>query len=88
MSDMLVDEQNSFHSGRSCENHIFTLPTIIQNHLAQCRSVFASFNDLEKAFDWVDRDLVIYYLLTRGITGKIYRTIKSLYNTTISCVCE
>ena len=83
---MFVDEQNGFRSCRSCEDHIFTLTTIIQNQLAQSKSVFASFIDLEKAFDWVDRDLLMYCLLTYGITGKIYRAIQSLYNNTTSCV--
>ena len=86
MTDMLVDEQNGFCSGRSCEDHIFTLTIIVQNQLAQSKSVSASFIDLEKAFDWVDRDLLMYRLLTYGITGKIYRAMQSLYNNTASCV--
>ena len=87
MTDLLVDEQNGFRSGQSCEDHIFTLITIIQNQLAQSKPVFASFIDLEKAFDWVDRDLLMYHLLTwYGITGKIYRAIQSLYSNTTSCV--
>ena len=91
ISDSIVDEQNSFHSGRSCEEHIFTLTCLVRNQLSKSKSVFASFIDLEKAFDWVDRDLLFYRLLTYGITGKIYKEIKSLYNNTFSldfpCVC-
>ena len=86
ISDLIVDEQNGFRSGRSCEEHTFTLTCLIRNQLSKSKSVFASFIDLEKAFDWVDRDLLFYRLLTYGITGKIYKAIKSLYNNTFSCV--
>ena len=58
ISDLIVDEQNGFRSGRSCEEHTFTLTCLIRNQLS--KSVFASFIDLEKAFDWVDRDLLFY----------------------------
>ena len=54
--------------------------------MSKSKLVFANFIDLEKAFDWVDRDLLFYRLLTCGITGKIYKAIKSLYNNTLSCV--
>ena len=84
--DLIVDEQNSFRSGRSCEEHIVTLTSLVRNQLSKSKLVFASFIDLDKAFDWVDRELLFYRLLTYGITGKIYKAIKSLYNNTFSCV--
>ena len=85
-SNIIVDEQNSFRPGRSCEEHIFTLTTIIRNQFAKSKPLFTSFIDLKKAFDWVDRDLLMYRLLTYGINGKIYNAIKSLYQHTMSSV--
>ena len=44
---------------------------------------------MEKAFDWVDRDLIsiIYYrMLLYNIGGKIYTSIKSMYTNTLYCV--
>ncbi len=35
--------------------------------------------DAEKAFDRVDRDLLLYKLLNIGIKGHIYENIKSIY---------
>ena len=85
-SNIIVDEQNGFRPGRSCEEHIFTLTTIIRNQFAKSKPLFTSFIDLKKAFDWVDRDLLMYKLLTYGINGKIYNAIKSLYQHSMSSV--
>jgi hypothetical protein len=36
---------------------------------------------MKKAFDWVDRDLLMYKLLTQySLTGKLYNAIKSIYS--------
>ncbi len=41
---------------------------------------------MQKAFDWVDRDLLFYKLLTYNIDGNIYRCIKALYNHPVASV--
>ena len=51
MSNILVDEQNGFRSGRSGEEHIFSLTTLIRNQFTKSKPVFASFIDLQKVFD-------------------------------------
>ncbi|MCG8049515.1 MAG: reverse transcriptase family protein, partial [Candidatus Thiodiazotropha endolucinida] len=61
---------------------IFTLNSIIRNN----RQTFASFIDLKKAFDFVDRDLLLYKLLLTRIDGKVYHTIKNIYCHTTACV--
>ena len=44
-------------------------------------STYAAFVDFEKAFDWVDRDLLFYKLASQfGLGGKLYNAIKSLYD--------
>ena len=77
--------KNVFCSDWSCEEHIFSLTTLIRNQFTKSEQVFASFIDLQNAFDWVDRDLLMYRLLSYGINGKIYKAIHSLYNKTVSC---
>ena len=81
-NDLLSDEQNGFRSGRSCEDHVFTLNSIIRNN----STVFATFIDLKKAFDFIDRDMLLYKLLLNKIDGKIYESIKSIYANTTACV--
>jgi hypothetical protein len=41
---------------------------------------------MQKAFDWVDRDLTFFKLLEYNIDGKIYNCIKAMYNHPISCI--
>ena len=78
-NNLLSDEQNGFRRGRSCDDHIFTLSSIVQNYINQKSDVFCAFVDLEKTFDWVERDLLYLRLLRLGIHGKIY-------SKTLSCI--
>ena len=51
MLKLLANEQNGFRQGRSCKDHIFTLSSVINNRIAQKKSTFACFIDMQKAFD-------------------------------------
>ena len=73
-NDILAEEQNGFRSGRSCEDHVFTLSSVIRNNA----SVFMAFIDLKKAFDFVDRNMLLYKLLQTNINGKMYDSIKNI----------
>ena len=72
---------------RSCEDHLFSLNIVLYaiRSITQ-KTVYAAFIDLEKAFDWVDRNLLLYRLLQYNIDGKMYNAVKSLYSRTESCV--
>ena len=79
--DLLVDDQNGFREGRSCQDHVYVLSSTIRNRNTQNLSTYATFVDFEKAFDLVDRDLLFYKLASQfGLGGKIYNAIKSLYD--------
>ena len=80
---ILSDAQNGFRRDRSCEDHVFTLTNLIQDR----KTTFATFIDLQKAFHFVDRDLLQYKLQLNGINNTIYNAISSLYSETSSCVC-
>ncbi len=41
---------------------------------------------MQKAFDWVDRDLLFYKLLQNNIDGRIYDAVKSLNSNPTACV--
>ena len=84
--NIFPEEQNGFRKHRSCEDHIFSLSSIIQNRLNDKLPTFCTFIDLEKAFDWVNRDLLLYKLLCHNIDGKMYTTLKTMLGTTRSCV--
>ncbi len=86
LMNLIVDEQNGFRKDRSCTDHIFALSSLVKNRLAQNRDTYACFIDMQKAFDWVDRDLLFYRLLEYNIDGNIYKCIKALYNHPTCCV--
>ena len=86
MIGIMAEEQNGFRMGRSCEDHIFTVSTIIKNKLSSSKCTFTCFIDMQKAFDSVDRDLLFHKLISYNITGKIFWAIKSMYVNIQSCL--
>ena len=84
--NLIADEQNGFRKNRSCTDHIFSLNTIIRNRLNNNLPTFCAFIDFEKAFDWVNRDLILFRLQQYKINGKVYKAINSLYSKTWSCI--
>ena len=77
---ILVDEQNGFRACRSCIDHIFVLCTVLRNRKLQGKDTFVCYIDYKKAFDSVDRNLLLYKLSQIGITGNMYRAISSMYS--------
>ena len=77
---MFEDEQNGFRKKRSCTDHQFVLSSVIRNRLHLQKPTFLTFIDMQKAFDWIDRDLLMYKLLCNNINGKVYRSIRALYS--------
>ena len=79
-NDLIEDEQNGFRKDRSCLDHIFAVSSIIKNRLALKKHTFAAFIDFQKAFDWIDRDMLLYKLRTYyNVSGKLYNAIRSIY---------
>ena len=78
-NDCLCDEQNGFRSGRGCEEHIFTLYSILNDRKISRKSTYVCFVDMKKAFDTVRRDLLWYKLQVMGIRGQFLNAVKSLY---------
>ena len=77
---LIVEEQNGFRPKRSCEEHIFTISSLIRTRNSLKESTFVTFIDFEKAFDKVDRRLMLLKLKYIGINGKMFNIIKSLYD--------
>ena len=86
MLNLLHDKQNGFRCKRSCVDHLFSISSIIRNRLNQSQNTYVAFIDMEKAFDWTDRNLLLYRLLELNIDGKLFNIIKSFYTGTISKV--
>ncbi len=74
--DKLVDEQNGFRHGRSCEDHLFVLSSNIRNNVSEEKSIYAAFIDFKNAFATMNRDMLLYKILENGIQDKVYYAIK------------
>ena len=83
---IFADEQNGFSENRSSTDHIFTLTSLVRNRMASKVPTFSCLIDLQKAFDWVDRDLLFYKLLQYNIDGNMYKAVRALYSKPLSCV--
>ena len=83
-NQLLADEQNGFRANRSCIDHVYSLHSIIKNKINNNKSVFATFIDFQKAFDCVDRFMLQEKLQLKGISGKIFNTIRAMYTNTTS----
>ena len=82
--NIFADEQNGFRRDRSCTDHIFSFTSILRNRMASNLPTYACFIDMQKAFDWVDRDLLFYKLLQNNIDGRMYKAIKGLYSNPVA----
>ena len=80
INNILVEEQNGFRASRSCIDHILVLCTILRNRKSLGLDTFLAFIDFKKAFDSVDRHLLLFKLSDIGINGNFYKAISSMYS--------
>jgi len=81
---LIVDEQNELRKKRFCEEYIFTVSNVVKKRIKDNMSIFVDFIDMEKAFDFIDQNLLLYKLLCNNIDEKVYEIMKQMYtNTTI-----
>ena len=86
-NNLIVEEQNGFRRKRSCNDHLYSFSSIVRNRINQGLDTYTCFVDFQKAFDWVDRDLLMYKLSHfYNIGGTFYKTIRTLYTRTFSSV--
>ena len=84
--DVITDEQNGFRKKRSTIDHISSLTSIIDTRKKLKLSTFCAFIDFRKAYDSINRAKLWQRLSELGVSGKLYRSIQSLYASVTSCV--
>ncbi len=84
--DWFDDSQNGFRGGRSCEDHVFSLISQLKHCVTKTGDAFCCYIDFQKAFDFLDRDLLFLKLLRAGVDGKFYWALKNSLVNTSSCV--
>ncbi|UYV74491.1 K02A2.6-like [Cordylochernes scorpioides] len=78
---ILAENQAGFRKGYSCQDHIFTLVSLIQMTLSRRRGkLYAFFIDLRKAFDTVPHHLLWKKLALNGLSCRFIKLIKNYYS--------
>jgi len=77
--ELLHEAQNAFRPGRSTDDHIFTLSQLVRGRKNRNQRTYAFFLDLQKAYDTVWRDGLLYVLWQKGIRGKLWHYIRDFY---------
>ena len=83
-----IDEaQAGFRKGYSTTDNIFTLHAMVQKYLSKRGGRFyCLFIDFTKAFDTVDHYKLLSSLNNKGIGGKVFKILLSMYKKLKSCV--
>ena len=76
MHGLLVEEQNGFRRNRSCVEHLYSLNSILNCKLKENKEVFGAFIDFEKAFDRINRNLLMLSLLEIEVGGKFVKAFQ------------
>ena len=80
---LLSPNQGGFQKNMSTADLIFLLQTIIEKYVKKGnRKLYVAFIDFQKAYDTVDRDLLLQRLQTLGINGLFLKNITAMYQTT------
>ena len=75
-----AEGQAGFRPGRRTSDHVFLLKHLIDRHRLHSRArMFCCFVDFQKAYDSVDRGLLLDRLADMGLSGNMLRTIADMY---------
>ena len=79
-SHPISPNQVGFQKNHRTSDHVFVLNTIV-NKLVKVdkKKLYVAFIDFRKAYDKINRDLLLLKLQRIGVKGKLYENIKSIY---------
>ena len=60
-------------------DNVYILNEIVQDRLREDKKTYALFLDMQKAYDTVWHDGLLYKLWNMGVTGRMWRVIKKIY---------
>ena len=84
---ILKPEQLGFLAGNRTSDAHLILYSMIQQYCHQKNEkIFSCFVDFSKAFDTIPRDLLFQKLLDRGVNGKFFNNVKTLYANDNCCI--
>ena len=75
----VMEEQAGFRVERGCRDQIFVMRQLAEKTIEKDGKMYAAFIDLEKAYDKVWREDMWRTLATYGVSGRLLRAVKALY---------
>ena len=81
---LISPNQIGFMKGHRTADHIFVLKTIVDRIVRiEKKKLFVAFIDFRKAYDRINRSLLLLKLQKLGITGLFYQNIKAIYKSVV-----
>ena len=78
--------QTAYQRGVSCEDAIFATQEAALKVLREGGKAFLSLFDLEKAFDTIEKAVLLQCLYNKGICGRAWRIINSWYTSATAAI--
>ena len=75
----VMEEQAGYRVGRGCRDQIFVMRQLAEKTIEKDGKMYAAFIDQEKAYDKVWREDMWRTLATHGVSGRLLRAVKALY---------
>ena len=82
--NILSEEQNAFRADRRGEDNVFCVKELVEMCVREGKRAYFGFLDIEKAYDRVDRGILLGLLEKIGIPERIVSIIGSMYTDTRS----
>lgn len=76
--EKIADNQFGCQKGKSVQDCIYILHTVISKVLNKGQKLYCIFIDYEKCFDKIDRSLLWQKILTENVSCKLVKAIKSM----------
>ena len=77
---LISPNQIGFMKNCQAPDHVYLLKTLVTKVLKQKKKLYAAFIDFKKAYDTVDRSLLLKSVHTAGIQGKFLANLKAIYS--------
>ena len=84
-NNILSEIQGGFREDHRCEDHIFTLKSIVTCRQAEKKQTFLAFLDFKKAFDSVWREGLFNAIWETGIKGRLWRILSNCMYNNVQC---
>ena len=83
---LISENQFGFRKEKSTTDCLFLLQGLIEHYFNSSKQLYCSFVDLTRAFDSIDRSALWYKLSKNGISSKITKLIKNMYDKIKLCI--